>query len=172
MRLRIDQLSDDPTAVPIQDGSDWALVAAAEAVDGDVQVLRGELAFRVQYETVFVRGSLQLKCRRSCDRCGGFLILEIEGPVDLAYRPEIQSSEAVRELSNDELDVGFYTGAEFEVAVAVREHLALQLPFQVHCGIPGAAPDGGECKVILPEEDPEDELDPRFAILKELKFDT
>ena len=53
-----------------------------------------------------------------------------------------------------------------------REHLALQLPFQVHCGIPGAAPDGGECKVILPEEDPEDELDPRFAILKELKFDT
>jgi uncharacterized metal-binding protein YceD (DUF177 family) len=99
------------------------------------------------------------------------LILEIEGPVDLAYRPEFQSSEAVRELSNAEMDVGFYTDGTFEVADAVREHLALQTPFQLNCELPEAALDQEDCQANLLEEEKHDEVDPRFAILKELKFD-
>ena len=95
----------------------------------------------MRHETLFVQGELRLNCRRKCDRCGGFLILEIEGPVDLAYRPEIQSSEAVRELSNAEMDVGFYTGGSFDLADAVCEHLALKLPFQVHCAGKHPKPD-------------------------------
>lgn len=171
MRLSLEQLSEEPTRVSVQESMTWAQNAASEAVEGTVLSLQGELDFHFKHETLFVAGEIRLKCRRSCDRCGGFLQLEIEGPVDLAYRPEIQSSEAVRELSNDDLDVGFYTGSSFEVADAVREHLALQLPFQVHCDLPGASPEGGECNPALFEEESEEKVDPRFAILKELKFD-
>lgn len=171
MRLSLNQLSEESTAVVVEESSAWAREAAEEAVEGEVLSLDGQLGFLLRHETLFVTGELRLKCRRSCDRCGGFLVLEIEGPVDLAYRPEIQSSEAVRELSNDDLDVGFYTGNSFEAADAVREHLALQLPFQVHCEIPGASSEGGECNPALFEEDTEEKVDPRFAILKELKFD-
>ena len=174
MRLYLEQLSEEPTAVVVGESSTWARAAAEEAVEGEALSLEGELDFQMKHETLFVAGELRLKCRRSCDRCGGFLLLEIEGPVDLAYRPEFQSSEAVRELSNDDLDVGFYAGNSFEVADAVREHLVLQLPFQVHCEVAGASPEEGECNPVLIEEDAEDteeKVDPRFAILKELKFD-
>ena len=172
MRVKIENLSEEPTLFDIEKGVQWAQSAAQEALDSNVLGLSGALSLSVQEETLFVRGELKAKCRRKCDRCGVFLILEIEGPVDLAYRPEFQSSEAVRELSNAELDVGFYADGTFEVADAVREHLALQSPFQLNCELPEATLDQEECQAFLLEEGKVDQVDSRFAILKELKFDT
>ena len=171
MRLNLDQIPADGIEVAVDMGAVWALHAANEGLGGEVSKLDGVLSFSVQNSTLLIGGEIQAKCKRECDRCGGFLILEIEGPVDLAYRPEIQSSEAVRELSSAELDVGFYADGVFEVSNAVREHLALQLPFQVTCELPMAEPEEEGCTVSLFEEKKEDEVDPRFAILKELKFD-
>jgi uncharacterized metal-binding protein YceD (DUF177 family) len=171
MRVKIENILEEPTFFEIEEEMGWVHLAAKEALDAEVLSLNGALSLSLQHETLFVRGELQTKCRRKCDRCGVFLILEIEGPVDLAYRPEFQSSEAIRELSNDELDVGFYTDGAFEVADAVREHLALQSPFQLNCELPGATLEKEDCQAILLEEKKEDEVDPRFAILKELKFD-
>jgi len=169
--VRIENLSEEPTLFEIEEGQEWAHAAAAEGIGGELLSLSGVLAFSVLRDTLFVRGEIKAKSKRPCDRCGGFLILEIEGPVDLAYRPDIQSSEAVRELSNAELDVGFYADGTFDAADAVREHLALQLPFQLNCELPEAEPDGGECQAFLLEETKEETVDPRFAILKDLKFD-
>jgi uncharacterized metal-binding protein YceD (DUF177 family) len=171
MRVKIENLSEEPTLFEVEQGLEWAQQAATDALEAKVLELTGALALSVQYKTLFVRGELKAKCRRKCDRCGVSLILEIEGPVDLAYRPEFQSSEAVRELSNAEMDVGFYTDGTFEVADAVREHLALQTPFQLNCELPEAALDQEDCQANLLEEEKHDEVDPRFAILKELKFD-
>jgi uncharacterized metal-binding protein YceD (DUF177 family) len=171
VRIKIENLSEEPTLFDIEDGLEWAHTAAAEGMSGKVLSLSGVLSLSVQYETLLVHGELKATCRRECDRCGGFLLLEIEGPVELAYRPEIQSSEAVRELSNADLDVGFYADGIFEVADAVCEHLALQIPLQVHCELSEAKPEGGECQAFLLEEPKEDKVDSRFAILKELKFD-
>jgi len=171
VRLYLDQISADGTDVAVDLSAVWALRAANDGLGGEVSELSGTLSFSVQNSTLLIGGEIQAKCKRECDRCGGFLILEIEGPVDLAYRPEIQSSEAVRELSSAELDVGFYTDGVFEVADAVREHLALQLPFQVTCELPMAEPEEEGCTTSLFEETKEDEVDPRFAILKQLKFD-
>jgi uncharacterized metal-binding protein YceD (DUF177 family) len=171
MHVKIENILEEPTFFDIEEELGWAHSAAKEALGAEVLLLKGALSLSLQHETLFVRGELQAKCRRKCDRCGVFLILEIEGPVDLAYRPEFQSSEAIRELSNSELDVGFYADGTFEVADAVREHLALQTPFQLHCELPEAKLDKEDCQAILLEERKDDEVDPRFAILKELKFD-
>ena len=170
MRIRIGQIPEQGDAVVLSKSERWAVDAASQALEGEVLALSGTLELELHGDTLFVRGEMKVRGRRHCDRCGAFLILEIEGPVDLAYRPEIQSSEAVRELSNAEMDVGFYTGGSFELADAVCEHLALKLPFQVHCAMSAVSP-GKECEDIFSEDSKEEQVDPRFAILKELKFD-
>ncbi|MEW6210600.1 MAG: DUF177 domain-containing protein, partial [Acidobacteriota bacterium] len=101
--------------------------------------------------------------------------LAIDQTFDLVYIPPLKTSSAhdEKELGSDDLSVGFYQGQAIDLDDVVREQVELALPMSRLCkedclGLCqqcGADLNEGPCQCDA------EESDPRWATLKELKFD-
>lgn len=171
MKVRISEIPENGLEVPVAQSDAWAVDVASSALEGPVKALGGELELRVEHGRLLVTGDLSAEVVRSCDRCGEELTLEIEGAVDLTYRPVEPGGEGVRELGGAELEFGFYAGNDFDIADSVSEFFALGLPMRVLCDIPGARPHGEGCDADFLKRAQPKQVDPRFAALKNLKFE-
>ncbi len=149
----------------------WATSAAAEVLEGDLKHLAGELRIRLRGDTALVTGSVAAGVERDCDRCGARLMLRIEGPVELEYRPEFSEDEPARELSAADMDLGFYEDGSLDLSEAVRDHLAVLLPLQVFCDQPETEPLGEGCSQETNGIPEPVRVDPRFAVLQNLKLE-
>ena len=149
----------------------WASAAAAEVLEGDLKDLSGEVRIRLRGDTAQVTGSLAAGVERDCDRCGARLILRIEGPVELEYRPEFSEDEPARELSASDMDLGFYEDGSLDLSEAIRDHLAVLLPLQVFCDQPETEPLGEGCSQETNETPEPVRVDSRFAVLQNLKLE-
>ena len=151
--------------------SSWAATAAGEVLEGDLQLLKGDFRVQLRGDTAQVTGTLAATVERDCDRCGARLLLRIVGPVNLEYRPEFSEDEPVRELSAADMSLGFYQDGSLDLSEAVRDHLAVLLPLQVFCDQPGAESLGEGCSQETVEIPEPVRVDPRFAVLQNLKLD-
>jgi uncharacterized protein len=81
-----------------------------------------------------IRGHIQTGLEASCDRCLGPVEIPVERDFDLAYRPlsTIAREEEI-EISQDELDVGFYSGNGIMLADVVTEQVILSVPMKLVC---------------------------------------
>lgn len=95
-------------------------------------------------EEIRFHGHLETRVEATCDRCLGPVQLPVESNFDLTYRPmsTIAREGEVVEVSLDELEVGFFSGAGIEVADVVAEQVNLFMPMKVIC-----AP---ECQGLCP----------------------
>ncbi len=121
---------------------------------------------------VLVEGSVKMSAALVCSRC----LKKFSYPLDVGFKEEYVpageiSGEKEHELTNEELDIGFYSNDEIRVEYLVREQLLLSAPMKPLC-----RPD---CQGICPEcgkdlkegscECKEDEIDPRLAPLEKFK---
>lgn len=83
---------------------------------------------------IHLRGHLGTRLEACCDRCLVKVEIPVERDLDLFYRPirEIARAEEV-EISQDELDVGFYSGDGIALADVVTEQVILSMPMKVVC---------------------------------------
>jgi uncharacterized protein len=81
-----------------------------------------------------VRGHLATRLEASCDRCLGPLVIPVEHDFDLFYRSlkSIAKEEEI-EISDDELEIGFYSGDGIELEDVAREQVILAVPIKVIC---------------------------------------
>ena len=81
-----------------------------------------------------IRGHLCTNLEAVCDRCLGPVAMAVDRDFDLFYRPlaAISREEEV-EVPQDELEVGFYSGAGIALAEVVREQAILSLPMKMVC---------------------------------------
>jgi uncharacterized metal-binding protein YceD (DUF177 family) len=170
VKIKISEIPIDGMDIAFDMSDDWALEAAFVSVEGKVTSLTGDLEVKFAYENLKISGNIDVEVDRECDRCGEKVNLAIKGGVELTYRLVEPVGEGVRELSGSELDVGFYTGDNFEIGDAVSEHLALLLPMRVACDVSEATPYGKACDIEFIKK-PKKEADPRFAILQTIKFE-
>ncbi len=86
-------------------------------------------------EEIRVRGHLTTRLATTCDRCLGAVEIPVSHDFDLFYRPlqSIAKDEEI-EISDDELDVGFYSGDGIELADVATEQVILSVPMKVICG--------------------------------------
>lgn len=120
-------------------------------------------------EDVLVRGHLAGAVVLECRRCLVPVTVEVEEPVSLVFRPDLEPTEAeaqeVYTFSSKE--------RELDLAPAVREQALLAVPKYAVCrdACRGLCP---RCGANLNEEEcrcePE-EMDERWAALRKLKFD-
>lgn len=90
-----------------------------------------------------LRGRLETRVEAECDRCVARVELPVERDFDLVYRPvETIAREEEIEISEDELEVGFYSRAGIELTDAVKEQVILALPVKLLCG--------PECRGLCP----------------------
>jgi uncharacterized protein len=90
-----------------------------------------------------VRGHLTTQLEASCDRCLGSVKLPVDHDFDLFYQPmQTIAQEEEVEISEEEMEVGFYSGDGIESAEIAVEQVILSLPMKLICGT--------DCKGLCP----------------------
>ena len=81
-----------------------------------------------------IRGAVKTSIDAACDRCLGPVTIPVEHEFDLTYRPvrTIAREEEI-EVSDDELEVGFYQGEGIQLTDVITEQVILSLPMKVIC---------------------------------------
>jgi uncharacterized protein len=138
-------------------------LTAPAAVKGNVRLSGNE---------VFVNGYIGTRVQVECDRCLQQIELPVNADFALEYitGSEYESSD-VAELSEDEMLVSVFDGEAIDVDEIVKEQIVLAVPTRMLCredckGICpecGIAKNTGECQCVT------DDIDPRWAALKNLK---
>lgn len=123
--------------------------------------------------TVRARGEVSGSFLLVCSRCLGDCPFELQGEVDLYFRPRPDSEAAEVRLEQDELDVIHYDSDEIDLGAALREEISLALPMAPVCGpqCRGLCPKCGQPLAQGQCGCQKKEIDPRLAKLAELKID-
>lgn len=118
-------------------------------------------------------GSVKATVVIECDRCLAPLSVPVDQSFDLLYVPPARPASAhdEKELGEDDLSVSFYQGQAIDLDDLVREQIELTLPMARLCaeGCRGLCPhcganlNQGQCDCSS------EEIDPRWAALKDLK---
>lgn len=158
-KRRVEIAEDLPPDDPLWEGTDLEL--------------RGPLEVRAQVQSVgddvLVRGTLSGTVGMECRRCLVSVAVEVDVPVSMLFRPDLDPVEAEAE------EVYTYSGKERELdlTAAVREQVLLAVPKYAVCrnACRGLCPRCGanlnemECRCEV------EETDERWAALRKLKFD-
>ena len=138
-------------------------LAAPATVNGKVRLAGHE---------VFVNGHVDARTQVECDRCLKSIELPVSSDFELEYitGSEYESS-AVAELTEAEMAVAVFDGEALDVDEIVKEQILLAVPTRMLCreDCEGICPqcgvdrNTGECNCETKE------IDPRWAVLKNLK---
>lgn len=154
----------EPGELDLQD--EWVQLLLPPAVSGQV---------RIAGSPVRVNGKVAATLRLECDRC----LKPIEFPVDSLFelkyvtRAEYQAQQALEpnlELAQEDLDFSVFDGEVIDLDELVREELLLAVPTHLLCqeGCKGVCPTCGVDRNTIDCRCGENEIDPRWAGLKEL----
>jgi uncharacterized protein len=128
--------------------------------DGDKVKLVGSVTATVEYD---------------CDRCLKPFSTALNQSFDLSYLPAVRPASLLeeKELGGDDLSTAFYQDEAIDLDDLVREQIELALPMSRLCDqeCRGLCP---ECGANLNEQECDcfvEQVDPRWAALKELKSD-
>ncbi len=152
------------------------LALSPSDLDIDGATLIGDVEFSGETERLndkaHVRGKVAAEIRVDCTRClepveSKFEILFDDVFVDPADAP----AEIEVVLGAEELDESIAIDGKIDVAEVVREQILLALPDQVFCkeDCKGLCPKCGSNRNLLDCRCIEDEIDPRWSGLKNLK---
>lgn len=134
---------------------------------------------RMEDSTVYIQGQARAAFEYQCGRCLGTQRLDVDTAIDFVLMSEAEWSSAYAgseeiELSEEDLDVNFYTGDAVDIAELVREAVLLQLPAYPRCppedsvGCDARYEErvGSEALEVLEENS----LDLRLSALRELEI--
>ena len=136
---------------------------------GDIAV-KGEIAKHIAQTDV--RGEIATKIEIDCTRCLQPVAQDLKIPFDVSFiTPEYDATARETELNRSELETAVFEGDELDVNELVREQILLNLPEQTFCkeDCKGLCPKCGQNRNLTDCKCEENEIDPRWAALKELK---
>ncbi len=126
-------------------------------------------------DKVMLVGSVKATIEYDCDRCLTAFSAPLDQSFDLLYVPAVRpaSAQEEKELDSDDLSTAFYQDDVIDLDDMVREQIELALPMTRLCDeqCRGLCP---ECGANLNEQRCDcsiEQVDPRWAALKELKSD-
>lgn len=119
-----------------------------------------------------VEGTIFADVEIDCSRCLQPTESSLEIPFKAVFvTPENYTEEKESELNNGDLEVSIFEGNEINLTELVREQILLNLPIQVFCreDCQGLCPKCGANQNLIDCKCKENEIDPRWASLKNLK---
>ena len=116
---------------------------------------------------VTVSGSVLFSIEAPCSRCLKTVKIELKPEINLILSPVGKIDE-----EDDDVEHETYSGDEVDISDYVREQIAMSLPLKIVCSEScmglcancGANLNDGQCDC------PNERIDPRFAVLKNLKI--
>jgi uncharacterized protein len=132
--------------------------------------LKVDAVAELQGAEIRVRGHLGTQLEAPCDRCLEKALIPVERDFDLYYRPvkTIARNEEI-EITEDELEIGFYSGNGIELADVLAEQVILSVPMKIICRADcrGLCPVCGANRNSEPCNCPSPEKESPFRFLKE-----
>jgi len=120
---------------------------------------------------VHVRGTITADVDLACTRCAEALTEHLEIPFeDVFVNASDEANEDDLEVEGADLDEQLVEGDEIDLIDVVREQILLNLPEQVLCkeDCKGLCPQCGANRNLIDCDCGKDEIDPRWAALKNL----
>lgn len=173
MRVRLDDISAGGRRVSAGLDDPWAADAVAEALDGRPTSFSATI--RIAHPDSKGRVTVDLKADATapgiCDRCTEDIVFRYDLETSLVYVPEPTApppgEDEEVELSEDELDVGWYTDGHLNLSDILSEAFALELPSRIVCDDTAACDARTEALLAAGRADAPGH--PAFAALKNLK---
>lgn len=132
--------------------------------------LGGEVAKHIAQTDV--RGEIATKFEIDCTRCLEPIAQELKIPFDVSFiTPEYDTQAKEAELNASDLEIAVFEGDQLDLTELVREQILLNLPEQTFCreDCKGLCPKCGQNRNLIDCKCEENEIDPRWAALKDLK---
>jgi DUF177 domain-containing protein len=124
---------------------------------------------------ILIRGSVQTVLQLRCVRCLKEFSYPLSSNFDLTLLPlkEASSSEEV-ELSDEDMESGFFEGGEIHVSEIACEQIFLEIPLQPFCqeDCRGLCPTCGRDLNVSNCECKKEALETGFSALRKLKLDS
>ena len=137
MRISADDIPARGIPVNVDLSAPWLVRAAQTALDTQPESLRVALMVSKSDARILVSGEAQVTLSMSCDRCLSAVRLSLSGPVDLRYAPVNPDDATDRDLSEDDLEEGWFDGRLLDMTDVVSEQLTLWMPDRILCESPG-----------------------------------
>ena len=142
---------------------EWVHLLVPPAVSGEI---------RREGERAKVEGKVSAHLQLECDRCLNLIEFPVASRFKLEYvtREDYQAQQAMKELTEEDLDLSVFDGEVIDIDELVREELLLAVPTHLLCreNCKGVCPICGgdrnsiDCRCEIQEGDP------RWAGLNEL----
>lgn len=164
MKIVISEIPDEGIDLKIDEKFETDAVKLTSPV-------RGNLGIKKVGHEIVVQGDISAGAELECSRCLKNYTDEMNISINVMYHPvEELKTEGKHEIKEDELDMGFYSGDEFDPLELLKEQIVLNIPMKPLCSdtCKGICPKCGvdlntvECGCDL------NRADSRLEILKEL----
>ncbi len=137
-----------------------------------INEVRAQVSLKKGIVQTDVEGKIFAKAVIDCSRC----LQDVESDLDISFTavfiaPEHYTEAKEAELETDDLEVSIIDDSKIDLIELVREQILLNLPLQVFCqqDCQGLCPKCGANRNLIDCKCKENEIDPRWASLKNLK---
>ena len=150
-------------------GNEIDLESDFARLNGDISI-KGELTKHIAQTDVV--GEIDAKIEIDCTRCLQPVVQDLKIPFDVDFvTPEFDATARETELNQSDLETAVFEGDQVDLNELVREQILLNLPEQTFCNpdCKGLCPKCGQNRNLIDCNCEENETDPRWAALKDLK---
>jgi uncharacterized protein len=145
-------------------------------LDGESLKLAENAEFHGELQSVagkaHIRGTISANAETSCSRCLEPVTLRIDEAFDDVFVDASEETKATEtEVADMDLDEALVIGGSVDLAGVVREQILLAMPEQVYCreDCKGLCPKCGGNLNLIDCKCADDEIDPRWAALRDLR---
>ncbi|MFP6663822.1 MAG: DUF177 domain-containing protein [Deltaproteobacteria bacterium] len=174
MKLRIEEITEETReyafAMPVEEIAATLVGANPPEFAPSRELAVTASCYRAD-QGLFVSGAVRGEFAGSCSRCLGAVASMVEVEFQTILLPQEMADDRKTELGANDLTLAYYSGKELDLGALCLEQALLDLPTRALCS---AQCRGlcGSCGSNLNEETctcTRESLDPRFAVLRELK---
>ncbi len=173
MKIIINNIPEEGLNLQFHKDSEWFrdLLPEKEKDDFSVEGVDVSCTARKILENVFIDGNLETTVTSNCCRCLEISRLPVESSFRYTFVPAKDRQEEEEELTEEDLEYGYYQDDTIDLDAVIFEQLMLQIPIKFLCTetCKGLCPHCGvnlnvascNCQAGL--------IDARLAVLKNLK---
>lgn len=175
MKININTIPEEGLDIQTTKDRSWLHTIFGDVGESDFALDEVRITCNVRklQQSVFLNGAIETVIHMTCSRCLETAILPVSAPFRYTLVPATpEESREEIELSEEDLEYGYYEGDIVDCDPLIYEQIVLQIPIKVLCmeDCRGLCPGCGTNLNLGACNCPSDRIDERLAVLKKLKL--
>lgn len=175
MKININNIPDEGLDVQTTKDRNWLQSIFGDVGENDFTLDEIHITCNIRklQQSVFLNGAIETVIHTTCSRCLETAMLPVSASFRYTLMPaKAEESREEIELSEEDLEYGYYEGEIVDCDPLIYEQIVLQIPIKVLCteDCRGLCPDCGTNFNIEACNCASDRVDERLAVLKKLKL--